>query len=177
MSYSSQNGEPGRTQEGPTQPVFPSFIEPPVSTPADVSSRPAFPQADVRFEPSTGPSLPRWESGDPYAAPTHIAEPTEYYASRAAPAAAPGAPPRPAPASLAHDAVAEEDTVAVFVRLTSTERIWIGRFENMQQAEQRAKEIVHALNRPEPGKWARFGNRLIRPEAVVSVELCQRHPT
>ena len=44
----------------------------------------------------------------------------------------------------------------------------------MPLAEQRALEIVGALNRPEPGVWAKFGNRLIRPEAVVSIELAQR---
>jgi len=31
-----------------------------------------------------------------------------------------------------------------------------------------------ALNRPEPGVWAKFGNRLIRPDAVVSIELAPR---
>ena len=41
-------------------------------------------------------------------------------------------------------------------------------------AEQRAIEIVRALNRPEPGVWAKFGNRLIRPDAVVSIELAPR---
>jgi hypothetical protein len=28
--------------------------------------------------------------------------------------------------------------------------------------------------RPEPGQWARFGNRLIRPESVVGVEVSSR---
>ena len=66
------------------------------------------------------------------------------------------------------------ETVAVFVHLSSGERIWAGRFDSDALAEQRAIEIVRALNRPEPGVWAKFGNRLIRPGAVVSIELAPR---
>jgi hypothetical protein len=65
-------------------------------------------------------------------------------------------------------------TVAVFLHLSSGERIWAGRFDSTDLAEQRATEIVRALNRPEPGVWAKFGNRLIRPSAVVSIELAPR---
>jgi len=64
--------------------------------------------------------------------------------------------------------------VAIFVHLTSGERVWAGRFDSTELAERRAAEIVHALNRPEPGVWAKFGNRLIRPEAVVSIEIASR---
>ena len=64
--------------------------------------------------------------------------------------------------------------MAVFLHLSSGERIWAGRFASSELADQRAGEIVRALNRPEPGVWAKFGNRLIRPEAVVSIELAQR---
>jgi hypothetical protein len=67
-----------------------------------------------------------------------------------------------------------DQTVAIFLHLSSGERIWAGRFDSMQLAEQRGAEIVGALNRPEPGVWAKFGNRLIRPEAVVSIELASR---
>jgi hypothetical protein len=62
----------------------------------------------------------------------------------------------------------------VFVHLSSGERVWAGRFDSDASAEQRAVEIVRALNRPEPGVWAKFGNRLIRPDAVVSIELAPR---
>jgi hypothetical protein len=30
------------------------------------------------------------------------------------------------------------------------------------------------FNRPEPGVWPRFGNRLVRPEAVASIEISRR---
>jgi hypothetical protein len=68
----------------------------------------------------------------------------------------------------------QDESVAVFVHLSSGERIWAGRFDSGILAEQRAVEIVRALNRPEPGVWAKFGNRLIRPQAVVSIELAPR---
>ena len=80
----------------------------------------------------------------------------------------------PAPRSEEHQALQAEETVAVFLHLSSGERIWAGRFASSELADQRAGEIVRALNRPEPGVWAKFGNRLIRPEAVVSIELAQR---
>lgn len=82
--------------------------------------------------------------------------------------------PAPAPQPAEHQALQAEETVAVFLHLSSGERIWAGRFASSEPAEQRAAEIVRALNRPEPGVWAKFGNRLIRPEAVVSIELAQR---
>jgi hypothetical protein len=93
-----------------------------------------------------------------------------------APAAAPVASPQPVQMQQQADAVAPQtdETVAVFLHLSSGERIWAGRFASIELADERAREIVHALNRPEPGVWAKFGNRLIRPEAVVSIELAQR---
>jgi hypothetical protein len=60
------------------------------------------------------------------------------------------------------------------LHLSSGERLWVGRYANEQLAEERAREIVRTLVRPEPGIWAKFGQRLIRPEAVVSIELANR---
>ena len=84
------------------------------------------------------------------------------------------APVAPAPPRVDAPAPAQDGSVAIFVHLTSGERVWAGRFDSGELAERRANEIVHALNRPEPGVWAKFGNRLIRPEAVVSVEIAPR---
>jgi hypothetical protein len=64
--------------------------------------------------------------------------------------------------------------VAVFLNLRGGARIWAGRFESPEAAEQKAAEIVRALIRPEPGMWATFGNRLIRPTAAVSIEMAPR---
>jgi hypothetical protein len=95
---------------------------------------------------------------EPHAAP-QVAAPQQPVQAAHAPA------PTPAP---------QDESVAVFVHLSSGERIWAGRFDSDALAEQRAVEIVRALNRPEPGVWAKFGNRLIRPDAVVSIELAPR---
>jgi hypothetical protein len=95
---------------------------------------------------------------EPHDAP-QVAAPQQPVQAAQAPA------PTPAP---------QDESVAVFVHLSSGERIWAGRFGSDVLAEQRAIEIVRALNRPEPGVWAKFGNRLIRPDAVVSIELAPR---
>jgi hypothetical protein len=87
------------------------------------------------------------------------------------------APPAAAPEPVsqpAGQAVPVDETVAVFLYLRGGARMWAGRFESLDLAEQRAHEIVRALIRPEPGVWAQFGNRLIRPDAVVSIELAPR---
>lgn len=133
------------------------------------------PQASTAFvEPPLSPA-PANRQVAPAPAPTP-----------AAPPAAPVPPPAPAVAPVVApehvqmqqqaDAVAPQtdETVAVFLHLSSGERIWAGRFASTELADQRATEIVRALNRPEPGVWAKFGSRLIRPEAVVSIELAQR---
>lgn len=80
----------------------------------------------------------------------------------------PPAPAAPAPAP------AVDQSIAVFLHLSSGERLWVGRYATEALAVQRAEEIVRTLVRPEPGVWAKFGQRLIRPEAVVSIELAPR---
>ena len=65
-------------------------------------------------------------------------------------------------------------SVGVFLTLADGERIWVGRFASAEAGEQRAQEVIDALMRPEPGVWPRFGNRLIRPESVVAVEVSKR---
>ena len=67
-----------------------------------------------------------------------------------------------------------DETVAVFLNLSNGERLWIGRFKTEADGERRAAEIIAAFLRPMPGEWPRFGNRFVRPEAVVSVELSRR---
>lgn len=84
---------------------------------------------------------------------------------------APAQPPTPAPPAPQPEL---DQSIAVFLHLSSGERLWVGRYANERLAEQRAHEIVRTLVRPEPGVWAKFGQRLIRPEAVVSIELANR---
>jgi hypothetical protein len=130
-----------------------AFVEPPVS--------PAPANHLVAAAPVPAPA--------PIVAPVAPAPPP-------AQAVVPAPAPQPEQPTLQAETVVpqSEETVAVFLHLSSGERIWAGRFASSELADQRASEIVRALNRPEPGVWAKFGNRLIRPEAVVSIELAQR---
>ena len=114
-------------------------------------------------------------------APVVAVAPVAQYAQPAALAQSeqsvvPAAPVQPAQVMQAPIPEPEQElqSMAVFIHLSSGERIWAGRFDSAELAENRASEIVRALNRPEPGVWAKFGNRLIRPEAVVSIELSKR---
>lgn len=127
-----------------------AFTEPPLSPPV---GRPfaAVPAPVAQVAPVPQP--------EPQHAAPQVAAPQQPV--QAAHAAAPTAAPL-------------DESVAVFVHLSSGERVWAGRFGSDALAEQRAVEIVRALNRPEPGVWAKFGNRLIRPDAVVSIELAPR---
>lgn len=132
--------------------------------------------ATVAFtEPPLSPPVSRPAAAFPAQAPVPVAAPFAPVAQPAPPVAPPAAPPQPAQAVHAPTPSAPPDeSVAVFVHLSSGERIWAGRFDSAAIAEQRATDIVRALNRPEPGVWAKFGNRLIRPDAVVSIELAPR---
>jgi hypothetical protein len=130
-------------------------------------------------EPPVSPPVNRPIAAVPTAATVNAVTPVSPMASVApsaqpvAPEVAPTPTPAPAPQTPVQPAPVDE-SVAVFLHLRGGARIWAGRFESPDLAEQRATEIVRALIRPEPGVWAKFGNRLIRPDAVVSVELAPR---
>ena len=134
-------------------------------------------------EPPLSPPAARPFAAVPVQAPVPVAAPVAPVA-QVAPVPPPDPPAAPQPAvpqqpvqavqAPAPVAMPRDQSVAVFVHLSSGERVWAGRFDSGELAEQRAVDIVRALNRPEPGVWAKFGNRLIRPEAVVSIELAQR---
>jgi hypothetical protein len=127
-------------------------------------------------EPPVSAPVNRPIAAVPTAATVHVVTPVASVAPSAQPVepeVAPTPTPAPAPQAPVHPAPVDQ-SVAVFLHLRGGARIWAGRFESPDLADQRATEIVRALNRPEPGVWAKFGNRLIRPEAVVSVELAPR---
>jgi hypothetical protein len=134
-------------------------------------------------EPPVSPPVSRPIASVPTPAPVHTATPAAPAPmASAAPSAQPVVPavapapttePAPAPQTPARPEPLDQ-TVAVFLNLRGGARIWAGRFDTPEAAEQKAAEIVRALVRPEPGMWATFGNRLIRPTAVVSIELAPR---
>jgi hypothetical protein len=111
--------------------------------------------------------------------PVQVAQPAEpapqtvaqYAAPAPAPVTVPGAEVVPTPGD---QPVEGEKTVGVFLNLTDGQRVWVGRFATEADAERRARDVILAFVRPEPGVWPRFGGRFVRPEAVVSVELSKR---
>jgi hypothetical protein len=112
------------------------------------------------------------------------AEPVQQFAAPAPPPPAPVAAPQPAPvvdAPRVAPPIIETNgngsnggSVGVFLTLTDGERIWVGRFASAEAGERRAQEVIDELMRPEPGVWPRFGNRLVRPDSVVAVEVSKR---
>ncbi|MDX6423922.1 MAG: hypothetical protein QOI67_1393 [Gaiellaceae bacterium] len=139
------------------------------------------PPAPVVAAPAAAP-MPVYEAPAPPApvvqapAPAHVVQ-----APAPAPVAeAPAAPaPVPAPAPVV-EAPAErvsagaDTSVGVFLNLEDGARIWAGRFDSLEEAEQHAQNLTESLVRPEPGVWPRFGDQLVRPDAVVSVEVSAR---
>ena len=86
----------------------------------------------------------------------------------------PAPAPTPEPVMVSVPAASESASVGVFLQLEDGERIWVGRFENQEAGEAHAQHLINALVRPEPGVWPRFGDRLVRPDSVVSVEVVPR---
>ena len=96
------------------------------------------------------------------------------------PDAAP-APPAPAPAPApAIAAVPDPEpepvlqtvsptTAEIFVRLSNGERVPAGSFDSEAAAEDRAGELMQALDGQ--GEWPRLDGRFIRPDAVVSIDV------
>jgi hypothetical protein len=69
----------------------------------------------------------------------------------------------------------EDDSVSVFLNVENGERLRVAHFATEPEAHLHAQELVESLVRPEPGVWPRFGRWLVRPEAVVSVQVERRH--
>jgi hypothetical protein len=135
-----------------------------VSPPAPVAPAPPPPVAVV---PAPAPAPP-----PPPVAPAPAPPPVAV-----APTPAPAPVPAPPPATMTEPEPASSNgsgSVGVFLNLEDGSRIWVGRFDDAESGQLRAQEIINSLMRPEPGQWARFGNRLIRPESVVGVEVSPR---
>lgn len=127
----------------------------PSGAPAPVAQAPAAPVPVVE-----APAAPVPVAQAP-AAPAPVVE------APAAPAPVVETPPARAP-------VAGDTSVGVFLNLEDGARIWAGRFDSLEDAERHAQNLTESLVRPEPGVWPRFGDQLVRPDAVVSVEVSPR---
>jgi hypothetical protein len=76
-------------------------------------------------------------------------------------------PARPVPPAAPKPGAVSK--ASVFVRLTSGERISGGQFESQEAAEQRARELMIAIDAG--GDWPRVDGRFIKPDAVVSIDV------
>jgi hypothetical protein len=112
---------------------------------------------------------------EPAPAPVVLAVPDPAPVQPVVQAPAPVAAPAPEPIAVTVPASSAASTsVGVFLHLEDGERIWVGRFENQEAGELHAQFLIDSLMRPEPGVWPRFGDRLVRPESVVGVEVVPR---
>jgi hypothetical protein len=82
--------------------------------------------------------------------------------------------PRAAQEAAPASAEREDDFVSVFLNVENGERLRVAHFATEPEAHLHAQELVESLVRPEPGVWPRFGRWLVRPEAVVSVQVERR---
>lgn len=143
-------------------------VHAPVTPEVPVAQAPAA-RAPV-FEAPPTPAPVVVEAPPPAPAPVVEAPPP-------APAPVAQAPAAPAPvveAPAARAPVGADTSVGVFLNLEDGARIWAGRFDSLVDAERHAQNLTESLVRPEPGVWPRFGDQLVRPDAVVSVEVAPR---
>ena len=146
----------------PQQPApVPIAVAPP---PEPVQMQPVQPVQPVQMQPAQQPVQPV----EPVAS-APVAPPPQ-----PVPAPVPAARTEPPPIVETNGHGGAEGSVGVFLTLADGERIWVGRFASPEAGEQRAQEVIDALMRPEPGVWPRFGNRLVRPDSVVAVEVSKR---
>jgi hypothetical protein len=82
--------------------------------------------------------------------------------------------PRAAQDASPASAEVEDESVSVFLNVENGERLRVAHFATEPEAHLHAQELVETLVRPEPGVWPRFGRWLVRPEAVVSVQVERR---
>ena len=143
------------------------------------------PEAAAAPAPPPAAPAPAPVAAAPAPAPAAVPEPAPAPVVQAVPdpppvqpvvqAPAPVAAPAPEPIAVTVPAPSANSTsVGVFLHLEDGERIWVGRFENQEAGELHAQFLIDSLMRPEPGVWPRFGDRLVRPESVVGVEVVPR---
>jgi hypothetical protein len=152
--------------QAPAAPAPAPIAQAPVAHAAPVAQAPAAPLPVYEAPPAPAPVVEV-----PPPAPAPIAQ------APAAPAPVVEPPAAPTPlveAPPEHAPNAADTSVGVFLNLEDGARIWAGRFDSLEDAEQHAQNLTESLVRPEPGVWPRFGDQLVRPDAVVSVEVSPR---
>ena len=177
-------GAPAPAAEAPAAPapVAQALVAPPAPAPAPAPAPLVeAPVAPAPFAPAPVAQAPPPAPAPVVEAPPPAPEPAAHAPVAPAPAPAPAAAPAPAPAPApiveappARAKDGADTSVGVFLNLEDGARIWAGRFDSLEEAEQHAQNLTESLVRPEPGVWPRFGDQLVRPDAVVSVEVSPR---
>jgi len=175
-SYTPGAPAPAPVAQPPAAPAPALVPQEPVAppAPAPVFEAPPAPAPVVQAPPPA--PAPVVETPAPAPAPV-AAAPAPVAEAPPAPAPVAEAPPAPAPVvqqPVPRAPVAVDKSVGVFLNLEDGARIWAGRFDSLEDAEQHAQNLTESLVRPEPGVWPRFGDQLVRPDAVVSVEVSPR---
>lgn len=158
QGYAAAAPAPAQVEQAPPPvPVAEAPASAPAPAPAPVAPPPP-PPAPVYEAPPVAQAPPPPPPPAPVAPVAPVAE---------APAPIVEAPPAPATNGA-------DTSVGVFLNLEDGARIWAGRFDSLEDAERHAQNLTESLVRPEPGVWPRFGDQLVRPDAVVSVEVSPR---
>lgn len=79
-------------------------------------------------------------------------------------------PPVSPPSALPDPPRAGADQRKVVVRLSDGETILVGMAPNLERATQIAREWIGRLDVAE-GEWPQIGERFVRPDAIVSVDV------
>ena len=107
------------------------------------------------WEPSEAPE----ESAEvPIAEPSYTAE------------AAAEVEPEPAPAGAGH-AEAGRGEYELVLRLSDGDRVQIGTFSSLEEAQAQAGEVVKQFSDVKDGSWPFIGGRYLRPETIVSIDV------
>jgi hypothetical protein len=154
----------------PEPTVVPEAITPLVSTPVEAEATPAEPLMPA------APLQPPVEAEvvEPQPAPEPIlasppAEPAPL---------APAAPEVPVAAPPANQPMAGPASIhVVLLRLRDGEAVEVGTFATAVEASARAQEVVQQITKAEgDGSWPFFGERYLRPDAILSVDLLEESP-
>lgn len=181
----------------PFAPVAAEAIQPLAPAPAPEPVAEA--AAPVAEQPLAQPEIPVPVAPEPPAQPVAPVAPPELVAEPVAPAAPPtapveapapvaeppaveAAPPVEAPASVEatpapepqpHAAAVESQHVVL--RLQDGETLDVGAFDDPAEASRWAQEIVRQIASAEgQSTWPFFGNRYLRPDTIVSVDLVEQ---
>ena len=155
----------------PPQPPSAEVEEPVESQPEQIVEEAA--EAPVAGAEVVEPDVPEPAESEPEAEPA--AEPTGWQdeaeeASEQAPAEPTATPVEEARAE------ASEGQYELVVRLADGDRISIGTFASLDEAQGQAGEVIKQVAEVKEGSWPLIGGRFLRPDTIVSIDV-EEHGT